>query len=391
MPSSPATAARHASWLELFFDLVVVVAVNQLAHLLHGEGEHGPDALAVATFFALYLAIWLVWTTFTLYSNVVADNVRQRSMFLGMAGIAMMAATVPHGMGDRSTVFAVAYLATSAIGAAGFTRSGQIPLDWTAATRNVGLVPWVVAFWVHDPWARLALWSLGLLLTVWASVLSGARGGPELLERYNQERARRSRDDGPRQQPLVAARVDPGHLGERLGLFVIIVLGEAMLQLVGAAADIDDWTPGGGRGWLLLLTGGAGFGLLIALWSLNVRYGFAEETELPPRRLLPAHFAAVAAITTVAAGLGTAMARADAHLPAVVAWLMGGGTAAYLLVVTALSRHTRRWPVTAVAVALPLAAAALAPLLPGSVIVIVLLIAAVVQLRNLRVSSPAAA
>ena len=28
---------RHASWLELFFDLVFVVAIAQLAHFLHDE------------------------------------------------------------------------------------------------------------------------------------------------------------------------------------------------------------------------------------------------------------------------------------------------------------------------------------------------------------------
>src|SRR5262245_39589199 len=105
----PAAADRHASWLELFFDLVVVVAVNQLAHLLHTEGHHGPDARSIVTFFALYLAIWLVWTTFMLYSNVVADRVRVRSVFLGMAGIAVMAASVPHVASDRANLFAGAY------------------------------------------------------------------------------------------------------------------------------------------------------------------------------------------------------------------------------------------------------------------------------------------
>ncbi|MFG1604966.1 low temperature requirement protein A [Actinoplanes sp. NPDC049265] len=34
MPS-PAVEERHATWLELFFDLVIVVAVARLAELLH--------------------------------------------------------------------------------------------------------------------------------------------------------------------------------------------------------------------------------------------------------------------------------------------------------------------------------------------------------------------
>lgn len=390
MTESENVADRHASWLELFFDLVVVVAVGQLAHLLHGEGHHGPDGLAISTFFALYLAIWLVWTTFTLYSNVVAEKVRQRSMFLGMAGIAAMAATVPHGVGDHSTVFAVAYLVTSAIGSTSFTRSGRILLSWSAATRNAGLTPWIAAFWVHDPWWRLGLWSLGLLLTVWASVLGGQRDGEDLIARYNQRLERRSslpHDRGRTPVQLVEATVNPAHLGERLGLFVIIVLGEAMLQLIGAVAEIEDWSPGHGRGWLLLFTVAAGFALLIVLWALNVRYGFAEETTFPPALILPAHFIAIAAVTTVAVGLGSAVTDVTEHLPVPTAWLMCAGAAAYLFVVTALSRRTRRWPVSAVAIALPLVAAALAPLLPGVVVVVVLLAACTAQLRNLRSTS----
>ncbi|MPZ80293.1 MAG: hypothetical protein GEV28_07810 [Actinophytocola sp.] len=391
-------ADRHASWLELFFDLVVVVAVNQLAHLVHGSDDgtahHGPDALHITTFFALYLAIWLVWTTFTLYSNVVADRVRVRSMFLGMAGIATMAATISESMGDRANLFAAAYLVTSGLGAASFSRSGQILLSWGAATRNAGLVPWVVSFWVDHPWWKLSLWMLGLAMSLWFSVFAGRGDGEQLLARLNEQLARRSRRERERRAPqgrpapdrptLVAARVDAAHLGERLGLFVIIVLGEAMLQLVGAVSEIEDWAPGGGLGWLLVLAAASGFGLMIALWSLNVRYGFAEETRLPPRLVLPAHFVAIAAITTVAAGLGSVAAAFDEHLPGTTVWLLCSGVSGYLLVITLLTRSTRRWPVSAAAVVLPLVVAVLAGLLPAAVVAAALFVAAAGQVWNLR-------
>jgi low temperature requirement protein LtrA len=389
---------RHASWLELFFDLVVVVAVNQLAHLVHGDAHHGPGGLAITTFFALYLAIWLVWTTFTLYANVVADKVRVRAMFVGMAGIATMAAAVPHGMGDHAgghaNVFAAAYLITSGLGASSFTRSGQILLSWGAATRNAGLAPWIASFWVESPWWKLSLWMLGLAMSLWFSVLTSRGDGEEMLARLNEQIARRGRRERetragqnrplPDRPVLVVAHVDAAHLGERLGLFVIIVLGEAMLQLVGAMSEIEDWSPGGGLGLLLLLAVGSGFGLLICLWALNVRYGFAEENRLPPSLLLPAHFVAIAAITTVAAGLGSAVATFDGHLPGATVWLLCGGVCGYLLVITALTRTTRRWPLSAAAVALPLVVAVLAALVPAAVVAAALLVAAAGQWWNLR-------
>jgi low temperature requirement protein LtrA len=62
-PAPTTTAAeRHASWLELFFDLVVVVAVAQLAHQLEGE----PDLRDAGLFVVLFYAVWSVWTSFTL-------------------------------------------------------------------------------------------------------------------------------------------------------------------------------------------------------------------------------------------------------------------------------------------------------------------------------------
>lgn len=378
--TEPAPEDRHASWLELFFDLVVVVAVNQLAHLLHGDAHHGPGAEHIVTFFTLYLTIWLLWTTFTLYSNVVAHKVHQRAMFMGMAGIATMAAAVPHSMDGRADLFAAAYLITNGIGTGTLARSGQVLVSWTAASQNAGLVPWIVSFWVDDTWWKLGLWLFGLMITLWSSVFSGRRDQDELLRQMNAAVARRGRRD----VTLVAGHVDAGHLGERIGLFVIIVLGEAMLQLVGALAEIEDWRPGGGEGWLLLLGVVASFLLLITLWGLNVGYGFAEETRFRPAAVLPAHFVAVAAITTVAAGLGSVVVANKEHLPVSTAWLLCGGLAAFLLIINLLVAHSRRWPLRALAVALPLGVAALSGLLPAAVVVTVLAVAAGGQLWLLR-------
>jgi low temperature requirement protein LtrA len=380
--SEPAVADRHASWLELFFDLVVVVAVSQLAHLLHADSHHGPDALHIVTFFALYLAIWLVWTTFTLYSNVLAERVRVRSMFLGMAGIAVMAASVGHVLTDRAGLFAAAYLITSGLGTGAFTRSGRILVSWGAASRNAGLAPWIVSFWVDDPWWKLSLWLLGLAMTLWFAVLSGRADGEDLVARLN-ERLRR-RGERRETPALVVATVDAAHLGERLGLFVIIVLGEAMLQLVGAWAAIDDWAPGGGVGWLLLLAVASGFALLIVLWALNVRHAFTEEHPYPPAVVLPAHFVVIAAITTIAAGLGAVAGAPTGHLPGATLWLLCSGVTVFLLMVAVLGRVTRRRAVTATAAALPLAAGAAGPWLPAAVVAAVLVVAAAGQLWNLR-------
>lgn len=53
-------AEQPASWLELFFDLVVVVAVAVLAERLHEDSGPGNVLLVVM----LHLAVWLVWVSF---------------------------------------------------------------------------------------------------------------------------------------------------------------------------------------------------------------------------------------------------------------------------------------------------------------------------------------
>ncbi|GAB3888784.1 low temperature requirement protein A [Kibdelosporangium lantanae] len=383
--SESSAVDRHASWLELFFDLVVVVAVNQLAHLLHGDAHHGPGGLDIVTFVTLYLAIWLVWTSFTLYSNIMADRVRVRAMFIGMAGIAAMAAAVPHSMDGRANLFAAAYLITTGVGGVAFQNSGQVLLTWTAAWQNAGLFPWVASFFFPQPWVKLGLWLFGILLTLTFSVLMSRGDQEAILARVNENLAERAsrRRFRRRERPLttvVAARLDAGHLIERLGLFVIIVLGEAMLQVVGSVAGIEDWRPGHGEGWLILLAVVSAFLLLITLWGLNVRHAFTGGSRLPAAITLPAHFVVIASITIVAAGLGTAAAESAEHLNPSTTWLMCGGMTAFLLVVNLLVGHMRMWPARVGAELLPMVAAVLAPWLPAAVVIAVLAVAAGVQL-----------
>src|SRR5215467_11029771 len=61
---------RHASWLELFFDLVAVAGIGALAHLLGEDSSTGGLAVYVIAF----TAIWMIWACFTLYSNIAAGQ-----------------------------------------------------------------------------------------------------------------------------------------------------------------------------------------------------------------------------------------------------------------------------------------------------------------------------
>src|SRR5207237_8449555 len=48
---------RHASWLELFFDLVFVVAITELSQYLVSEHSAG----GFVRFTALFVPVWVAW------------------------------------------------------------------------------------------------------------------------------------------------------------------------------------------------------------------------------------------------------------------------------------------------------------------------------------------
>jgi low temperature requirement protein LtrA len=349
------TSERHATWLELFFDLVVVAAVSQLTHLLvHPSGVH------VAAFFVLYTAIWLVWTSFTIYSNVASEKTHTRTMLLGMVGLAAMAAAIPEATGAHSAVFAAAYLYTSGVASQGLNRTGRIVKGWSAAQRNAGLLPFIVAFWVDDPRWKLALWALGVAMTL-AFAMVVDNNDPERMRQFRERMGEHAERRG-RPLPVFQAW-DPhaSHLGERLGLFIIIVLGEAVLQLIGAIGEVE-W------GWSQVGIGLAGFGLLIGLWWLNFRFGFDEENQTPPRILLPAHLVVAVSITLIAFGLGTAAEHATDPLPNLHRWLL---CAALVLCLALCALANRAWWTFAI-LAAPLALAAFGSALSAVTVVLVL-------------------
>jgi low temperature requirement protein LtrA len=156
---------RHASWAELFFDLVAVAGVAALTHVLRFE----LNAAALGLYALLFLAFWLTWVTFMLYINVAAGETHVIRLMIGMFGLGVMAASVPGvvhtvlGNGNSTrplTVFTLAYIATRVYGAQAWHR-GEILLDFPVVQYSVGLMPWLVSIWVGEPW-KLALWAVGV-------------------------------------------------------------------------------------------------------------------------------------------------------------------------------------------------------------------------------------
>ena len=340
---------RHASWAELFFDLVAVAGVAALAHVLGSE----LDAAALGLYALLFLALWLAWTTFMLYSNVAASQTRVRRLMIGMFGLGVMAASVPgvahtvlgHGSSTRAlNVFAIAYIATRIYGSKSWQR-GAVLLDFPVVQYSVGLLPWFVSLWVNEHW-KLALWAAGIGLDL---ILILVLSGSKILQRVQsyltaQNRTRRRPRSGVRPNgagPVIhGVSVDPAHLSERLGLFVIIVLGESVVQVVDAASEAQ-YDIG------LLATAIASFILLAGMFGLSVVFGYAglphlRAGRIPTRAALGLHCLVTGVIATVAVPLSLVVKHGSDPLSDQGRWLLCGAVAAYftLGVVTGVASHS---------------------------------------------------
>ena len=356
---------RHASWAELFFDLVAVAAVASLAHVL--ATELGWAALGL--YAVLFLAVWLAWTTFMLYGNVAGTRTHVLRLLVGMFGLGVMAASVPgvtHALLDGGheerplAVFALAYVLTRVYGAQSWRR-GEVLLDFPVAQHTVGVLPWVISLWT-DPPVTVALWALGVALDLWLVLVVS---GDDMLERATARAAAiaereangrgrssgrrpRQHDGRPRQEPAsdagrrrgpervrevleaVPVVTDPAHLAERLGLFVIIVLGEGVVQVVGAASGAE---PESG----LFLAGLASFVLLASIFGVSVQYGFAGVPHLrsgavPTRVGLALHCVVTGVIATISVALASVVEHGHEPLDDGPRWLLCGAVATYFLV-----------------------------------------------------------
>ena len=164
---------QRATFLELFFDVVFVLALAQLSHVL---SQHLTWTGAFQTL-VLLLALGWAWTN-TAGLTDRADPRRpliQLIVVTTMLGCLLLAAAVPGAFGKRGLVFAGAYVAIN-IGRSVFLvlalhghqvrRFFARQLVWF----GVSAVPWIAGAAAHDS-TRAALWTLALIVDYAGAIL----------------------------------------------------------------------------------------------------------------------------------------------------------------------------------------------------------------------------
>lgn len=318
-----AETEQHATWTELFFDLVVVAGVGQLAHVLVDDSS--PAGIAV--YAAMYFAFWTAWTGFTVYGDARGERTRLPVMLIGMLGMAVLAVSVPHVHEGHVEVFVIGYVVLRWL--SGHVWQRAVVMDWPLARMGLGTLLWIISLWVAAP-ARYWLWAAGIAIDFFGLLtVSGQRTLQRFTERIAQLTTRRG-VPADRIPPIEAVYSRTEHLAERLGLFVIIVLGEGVIQIVSAASHAT---------WDVATTVSAAgaFAVLVAVWAVCLLRGFAGVPQLiaerlPMRQVMFLHALTTVVIAALAASLGAAVEHAvEGPMPASWRWLMCGTVLAFVV------------------------------------------------------------
>jgi low temperature requirement protein LtrA len=297
--------------LELFFDLVFVLALTQCTTLMASAGSWGGLLKGLLVLGML----WWSWVGYAWLTSVVnpEEGLVRLVMFLAMAAFLIASLCVPRAFGNDALAFALAYAVV---------RVAHILLFLLASREDVGLRRAVVGLAGSTTIGaglllvaaftggalQVALWGLAFVLDV---------SGPIVIE-------------------PAGWRLVPGHFAERHGAIVIIALGESIVAVgLGAHARVD---AGVVAAAVLALAAAAclwwayfDVAAIVSAEALAEAEPGREQNRIARDAYSYLHFPMVAGIALLAVGLRQTLAHLSASSGIVPAFALLGGAALFLL------------------------------------------------------------
>lgn len=348
--------AKRTSYLELFFDLVFVFAITQVAGALH-------DDHSLLGWVQAALLLWLVWWAWSQYTWAAnAIDVTRRPVqvaMLAVTGLTLVAAiALPEAFGARGALFAVPYALVRLAGLGLYWFGLRGDPEHQAALRAylpvAVLSPLLVlAGGLAPDGARIWLWLAAVAVDV-TSVIAAGRA---------------------------EFRVAPGHFAERHALIIIIALGESIIAI---GATVMGLSIGG----LELLAVALAFAVVALLWwtyfdraAEALEHALMDEPDDRRRGHIArdcftlGHLPMVGGVILFAVGVEEVLLHPGGAVPLFGRIAMGAGVLLFLValaVSAARGSGMRPGPRVAVGVLGMVLLVALAPA-PGVVLVAILL------------------
>jgi low temperature requirement protein LtrA len=308
--------------LELFFDLVFVLAITQCTALM----SHDQTWSGLAQGLLILGVLWWAWVGYAWLTSVIdpeAGAVRG-VIFAAMAALLIVSLCVQEAFDNLALTFALGIGVFRTAHIALFMLAGADDKDLRRSVIGLGIstavgVGILVLASLFDGLAQGALWALAIFLDMAGPYFFGAEGW----------------------------KLVPGHFAERHGLILIIALGESIVAIgVGASGALDL-----GIGTAAVL----GVFLAAALWWTYFdvvalisarRLGEADagrvQNELARDSYSYIHLLMIAGIVLIALGMKVTIGHHSEELDEVPAFALLGGLAIYLLGLVAFRyRHVR--------------------------------------------------
>ncbi len=297
--------------LELFFDLVFVLAITQCTALM----ADSPTWEGIARGLLVLGVLWWSWGGYAWLTSVVdpEEGAVRLAIFAAMAAFLVVALCVPEAFDDSALLFACAYAVVRIAHLVLFAlASRDDPLlrrsvKGLAASTAIG-VGLLVTAGLSDGTLQGALWGLALLLDMGGPYVFGVEGW----------------------------KLVPRHFAERHGLIVIIALGESIVAIgVGAGAAVDAGVVAAAA--LGIVAAAALWWLYFDVVAIVAEHRLASAPKGRERNALARdsysylHFPMIAGIVLVALGMKKTLGDFGDPLKLVTATAMLGGTALYLL------------------------------------------------------------
>jgi low temperature requirement protein LtrA len=336
---------RVVTNLELFYDLVYVAVISQVAHRLAED----VSPRGVAEFAIVFAMIWLAWINGSLYLEIHGrqDGRTRLAVFVQMGILVLLAVFASAAAGETGAAFAFTYgVLLVVLTWLWYSVRGQDTPEFSRTTAiyvlcMVASIVVVLASAILPPTARLLVWAALCMAWVVAFIFLGRR-------------------------PTFQISVAPTEsMVERFGLFTIIVLGEVVIGVVDGLSHATTDA-------LTILTGilalGVGFGFWWAYFDVIGRR--MPRNEGPNVAIwMVSHLPITLAIAATGAGMVSLIEHAhDPTAPRATAALISGAVAVGLVALAVTSQtleDARRLPEVYRPVAAALTAGAAAALVVG--------------------------
>src|SRR5215210_7702050 len=294
--------------LELFFDLVFVLAITQCTALMAAT----PTWPGIARGLLVLGVLWWCWVGYAWLTSIVnpEEGIVRLVIFAAMAALLVVSLSVPGAFGEDALLFACTYGIVRAAHIALFVIVGRDDARFMESTVGlaggtaVGVALLVVAS-ATDGLLQGALWALALALDMGEPFFFGSEGW----------------------------KLAAGHFAERHGL---ILLGESIVAIgVGADAGVDAGVAAAAV--LGVVVAAAFWWLYFDVVALAAERRLAraavgrEQNEIARDSYSYLHFPMVAGIVLGALGLKKTIGHVGDPLELIPATALLGGASLYLL------------------------------------------------------------